>query len=80
MCWREACGAISDRVRITAQLIRSSDQTHLWARAYDRELKDFNTCFKPHSTDGHTAPRAITEKRARGLHSPQIRGWSVMRN
>jgi TolB-like protein/Tfp pilus assembly protein PilF len=30
----------SDRVRITAQLIRASDQTHLWAREYDRELKD----------------------------------------
>ncbi len=29
-----------DRVRITAQLIRVSDQTHLWARSYDRELKD----------------------------------------
>ena len=28
------------RVRITAQLIRVSDQTHLWARNYDRELKD----------------------------------------
>ncbi|MGA8026435.1 MAG: winged helix-turn-helix domain-containing protein [Bryobacteraceae bacterium] len=25
-------------VRITAQLIQSSDQTHLWARSYDREL------------------------------------------
>jgi TolB-like protein/DNA-binding winged helix-turn-helix (wHTH) protein/Flp pilus assembly protein TadD len=30
----------ADRVRITAQLIRASDQTHLWAREYDRELKD----------------------------------------
>ncbi|HEX9119069.1 MAG TPA: tetratricopeptide repeat protein [Terriglobales bacterium] len=30
----------SERVRITAQLIRASDQTHLWAREYDRELKD----------------------------------------
>jgi TolB-like protein/Tfp pilus assembly protein PilF len=28
------------RVRITAQLIRVSDQTHLWARQYDREFKD----------------------------------------
>ncbi|HEX8765906.1 MAG TPA: hypothetical protein VF740_12135, partial [Candidatus Acidoferrum sp.] len=28
------------RVRITAQLIQSSDQTHLWASSYDRELSD----------------------------------------
>ncbi len=28
----------SDRVRITAQLIQTKDQTHLWAREYDREL------------------------------------------
>ena len=29
-----------NRVRITAQLIQVSDQTHLWAESYDRELKD----------------------------------------
>jgi TolB-like protein len=29
-----------DRVRITAQLIQASDQTHLWAESYDRALKD----------------------------------------
>lgn len=28
------------RVRVTAQLIRASDQTHLWARNYDAELRD----------------------------------------
>lgn len=28
------------QVRITAQLIQMKDQTHLWARQYDRELKD----------------------------------------
>ena len=28
----------ADRVRISAQLIRLQDQTHLWARQYDREL------------------------------------------
>ncbi len=27
-------------VRITAQLIQAHDQTHLWARSYDRELSD----------------------------------------
>ncbi|HUI84301.1 MAG TPA: tetratricopeptide repeat protein [Candidatus Binatia bacterium] len=29
-----------NKVRVTAQLIRVQDQTHLWAREYDRELKD----------------------------------------
>ena len=30
----------ANTVRITAQLIQVKDQTHLWARQYDRELKD----------------------------------------
>lgn len=30
----------ANQVRITAQLIQMKDQTHLWARQYDRELKD----------------------------------------
>lgn len=29
-----------DRVRITTQLIQVSDQTHLWAKTYDRKLAD----------------------------------------
>ncbi len=29
----------SERVRITAQLIQVKDQSHLWAREYDRDLK-----------------------------------------
>ena len=29
-----------DRIRVTAQLIQSSDQSHLWAGSYDRELTD----------------------------------------
>ncbi len=29
-----------DRARITAQLIRVKDQTHLWAETYDRDLSD----------------------------------------
>ncbi len=28
------------RVRVSAQLIRASDQTHLWAESYDRPLRD----------------------------------------
>ena len=30
----------ADRVRVTAQLIRVSDQTHLWAESYDRPLQE----------------------------------------
>ncbi len=30
----------ANRIRITAQLIRVSDSTHLWADSYDRELED----------------------------------------
>ena len=30
----------SERVRITAQLIQVKDQTHVWAREYDREFRD----------------------------------------
>jgi TolB-like protein len=29
-----------DRVRITEQLIQVKDQTHLWAKDYDRNLRD----------------------------------------
>src|SRR5271170_223724 len=30
----------SERIRITAQLVRMQDETHLWAQNYDRELRD----------------------------------------
>src|SRR5262249_28710923 len=29
-----------NNIRITAQLVQSSDQTHVWAKSYDRELND----------------------------------------
>jgi TolB-like protein/DNA-binding winged helix-turn-helix (wHTH) protein len=29
-----------DRIRVTAQLIQANDQTHLWARDYDRKVSD----------------------------------------
>lgn len=32
-----------DRVRVTAQLIRAADDTHLWADSYDRDLRDVLT-------------------------------------
>ncbi len=30
----------TDRIRISVQLIRASDETHVWARSYDAELRD----------------------------------------
>ena len=30
----------ANNIRVTVQLIQSSDQTHLWAQSYDRELSD----------------------------------------
>jgi TolB-like protein/DNA-binding winged helix-turn-helix (wHTH) protein/Tfp pilus assembly protein PilF len=30
----------SDRIRVTAQLVRTADQTHLWAESYDRPVAD----------------------------------------
>jgi TolB-like protein/DNA-binding winged helix-turn-helix (wHTH) protein/Tfp pilus assembly protein PilF len=32
-----------DRIRVTSQLIQSSDQSHLWSDSYDRELGDVLT-------------------------------------
>jgi len=29
-----------NRVRITAQLVRSADQIHLWSESYEREIED----------------------------------------
>ena len=33
----------ADRVRVTAQLVYVSDQTHIWAESYDRSLGDVLT-------------------------------------
>jgi TolB-like protein/DNA-binding winged helix-turn-helix (wHTH) protein/Tfp pilus assembly protein PilF len=30
----------NERIRVTAQLIQASDQTHLWAESYDRDVSD----------------------------------------
>jgi TolB-like protein/Tfp pilus assembly protein PilF len=30
----------SNKLRVTAQLVQTKDQTHVWARQYDRDLKD----------------------------------------
>ena len=39
-CSKAACASRVTRVRITAQLIRASDGTHLWSETYDRTLDD----------------------------------------
>lgn len=53
------------RVRITAQLIHVKDQTHLWAREYDRELKDLLVL------QGEIAEEISTEiQAALGDHKP----------
>ena len=39
-CWRAACAATGERVRITAQLIDATSGDHLWAERYDRALDD----------------------------------------
>jgi TolB-like protein/DNA-binding winged helix-turn-helix (wHTH) protein/Tfp pilus assembly protein PilF len=39
------------RVRVTAQLIQANDQTHLWARDYDRDLGDILTLEQEVSSD-----------------------------
>jgi TolB-like protein/DNA-binding winged helix-turn-helix (wHTH) protein/Tfp pilus assembly protein PilF len=47
------------RVRITAQLIRTSDQTHIWAQQYDRDLDSVL------SLQGEVAPAVAREVRVR---------------
>ena len=37
-CSKAACASPATRLRITAQLIRASDSSHLWSQTYDREL------------------------------------------
>jgi len=53
-----------DRVRVTAQLIQLSDQTHLWAQEYDREVKDILVIQSDISTE-------IASEIERKLGAPQ---------
>ncbi len=39
-CSKAACAKSGDTLRITAQLIRASDSSHLWSQTYDRKLTD----------------------------------------
>ena len=38
--WKEACVATRIKSAITAQLIQIKDQTHIWARQYDRDVSN----------------------------------------
>ncbi len=42
---------VGDRVRIRAQLIRTADDRHLWAQAYDREYHDVLTLQREAARD-----------------------------
>jgi TolB-like protein/DNA-binding winged helix-turn-helix (wHTH) protein/Flp pilus assembly protein TadD len=64
----------ADNVRVTAQLVRASDQAHVWARQYDRKLASVLAlqgeiaaaiADEIHSTlGGHTAPAAVATEPA----------------
>src|SRR5947209_18763968 len=57
----------SGKVRITVQLIQVSDQTHLWAQQYDRELKDLLLL------QGEIAQKICQEVSIRmGAHGPAV--------
>lgn len=62
----------TDRVRITAQLIQVSDQTHLWSESYDRSTGD---ALKVQSEVADQIAHALTirllaEKGSESSHSP----------
>ena len=62
-----------DKVRVTAQLIRVQDQTHLWAGEYDRELKDLlvlQSDIAHHTADGIAA--ALGEHSAGAVKEPTL--------
>lgn len=73
---------VEDRVRISAQLIETSGQTHAWAQSYDVELRDIlsaqravaqavarqiNLAVSPSTTHAPVDPQAF-DAYVRGLH------------
>ena len=57
---------VADRVRITAQLIEAPTDRHLWAKSYDRDLRDVLAVQSE-------VARAVSEE-IRAVLSPQERG------
>ena len=39
-CSKAACASRATSLRITAQLVRASDSSHLWSQTYDRQMTD----------------------------------------
>jgi len=60
-----------DRLRVTAQLNRTSDGTHIWSQKYDRELRDVFAVQQEIS-------QAIAARLRAGEVPPQRRGTSDM--
>jgi TolB-like protein len=59
----------ANRVRVTAQLIQVSDQTHLWAQSYDRSLGDMLARLaKARSIAMISARRCVTCVHTIGAH------------
>lgn len=66
-----------NRVRITTQLIRSSDSSHLWSQTYDRDLNDIFAVQDEISSEVVDAlklkllkPAAATSAEVGGTHDP----------
>ena len=60
-----------NRIRITAQLIDAETEKHLWAKTYDRELKDvFNL-------QDEIAQQIVTALNIRSREAEQERAWRV---
>ncbi|MFI5168038.1 MAG: protein kinase [Thermoanaerobaculales bacterium] len=83
-----------DRVRISVQLVRTGDQTHLWAQQYDRELKDFLSVqdelgraiaeqIQVKLTPAHRAPQASARPVNQAAYDAYLQGrfhlWRVSR-
>lgn len=65
----------SNRVRISAQLIRTRDQTHLWAKNYDRELQDILAVQQDLGREiARQTHIALAPREA--AHSFPARGWN----
>jgi TolB-like protein len=69
----------ADRVRISAQLVRAKDQTHLWAETYDRDVRDVlalqSDVAQSIAREIHLALPAREQARLAGIRRPfQSRG------
>jgi len=63
-----------DHVRITAQLVQTSDQTHLWAKNYEGDARDILKLQSEvaQSVAEEISPALTPEQRARVTNAPQV--------